>query len=213
MKKLFEEFKEYENLWEDAPTEEPKATEPEEPEEEEDEQEVEEQKLRDELNLSTEEEVIAWYKQHNYRVEISYPGYTDTWDEDRWDPNSDYGHYTVTKSKSYDDFEYEIDVEEALEFVWDKIIWNEEKYLTPTYLDKVVKKLQRQSLRWEKDRAPQIAADAKEFLSDYQRVRDFCDKWDDDELLTCFVASRLDSFEYYYEEIFRSHYYDEAHGW
>ena len=205
MKKLHEEFKEYESLWEDISTEEPGVEKAESTE-----MEVEKQKLMDELELETEEEVIAWWKQHNYYVEVEYPAYTDSWEEDAWDPESQYGHYTIPKSEHHDDFVYHVDVEDALDFVWENIIFNDDKYLTSAYLDRAVKKLQKQA--FFKDRLPQIAEGAQKLLADYEKVKAFYEKWDDEDILKCFAATHLDSFEYYYAEEFKDYYYDQAHN-
>lgn len=211
MKNLFEEFKEYESLWEDTEVPETDDSKVEiDVKDEEEELTIKEQKekLRQELGLSSSvEEALDNFP---YDFEIEYGGYTDTWEEDRWDPNSPSGHYTVTKSKYHEPRTVFVDPKDALEFVYESIVGGDDKYLTPAYLAKEVKRIKAGLLSWNKDRAPEIEEKANRFLSEYNKVRELYDNsYDAEDLLRTFIADNLDTFVYYYEPLFAEHFADE----
>jgi hypothetical protein len=180
------------------------------------ERDAEAKKIRDELGLSDSlEDALDWCKNHGYTVDISYDGYTTDWEEDRWDSNSSYGHYTVSKSRYHEPFEYSVDPEDALDFVWDHIIADDEKYLTPAYLDKAIKDRLAKLPKWQSNRAPEIKADAQKLLSEYNKVNDFYeryDDYDDYDLFLTFIVDRLEYFAGYYEPLFLEYYSDRAHN-
>lgn len=87
--KLHEEFNEYENMWEDT-------------------------KALEEA-VDPVDEVLN--KTPDY--ELEYEGFDSEWSEDKFDPNSWYGHYTVDGTDHYNDFTYKIDAGSLFEYLVD----------------------------------------------------------------------------------------------
>ena len=183
MKKLYEEFKLYENLWEEAEV----------PEKEAD--------PFEEFNLSSSVEIAL--ANFPYDFEIEYDGYTDTWDEDRFDPESAHGHYTVSKSRYYDNFTYEISPEDVLEDLTENFI---PKYLAPDFIEKAIKRIKSEFI--SSSHAGKIEAEIRALYADYQKLEELCGE--DCEKLNIFVADHLDTFFYIFESVFQEEYKDRA---
>lgn len=135
-----------------------------------------------EFNLSSSvEEALSNFSQD---FELEYSGYLDEWDEDRWDPNSDYGHYTVRKSKYYDDYTYSLSPETVFEDVID--------YIWGSNLDKYAK-----------------TESEKELVAKFEKLQDLCED-PEDVRLDIFVADHLDWFFDMFYNRFRSAYKEIA---
>ncbi len=185
MKKLYEEFKLYENLWEEAEvpeTEDPYA----------------------EFNLSSSvEEALANYP---YDFEIEYDGYTDNWEEDAWDYDSQ-SHTTISRSRRYDDFTYEVSPEEIFEILRDFII---DKYINkPGYIEKALKAYASGFI--SPDLATEGVADLRKVVADYQKFQEL---WKTDETagdkLDIYIADHLDAFFVLFYAPIQKRYRDRA---
>ena len=132
--RLHEEFKEYENLWDDAPLTEDKEfrsewarlqstaegraelanllkTDP-----------TQWRKLK---NADTAVDPVAILKKKIGTISLEYDGFSDDWSEMVSDPGSDYGYYERCGSRSIPDYIYEADITDVLE-VLDDLVYDDE---------------------------------------------------------------------------------------
>lgn len=131
--RLHEEFKEYENLWDDASLTEDKefrsewarlkST-------EEGRAELDNlfktdtakwRKLRDD---DAAVDPVAVLKKKIGTIELEYDGFKDEWSEMVGDPGADYGYYERSGSRSIPDYTYRADIEDVLE-VLDDLIYDD----------------------------------------------------------------------------------------
>ena len=198
MRKLYEEFKLYENLWEDV----------EEPQEGEKEKTVTSEDPYAEFNLSaSEEEALAAYTEP---FEIEYDGFNIEWDEDRWDPNSAYGHYSVSKSSSINDFTYEVDPED----MYDTLVSMVHKHVVKTNnIEKVLNIYKKSVGFWSEASAESSVAAYRDMLFDYQKLVKICAEDPDEgaeEKQYIFIADRLDEFFVLFYPFIQKYYKDSA---
>ena len=171
MKKLHEEFKLYENLWEEA--EAPATNDP-----------------YAEFNLSSSvEEALENYP---WDFEIEYDGFTDNWEEDSWDYER-HEYTSIPRSKSYRDFTYEVSPEELWEVLRDLII---DQYIyKPGYIEQAIKHYKSGFGSWAQDSAEAAAEDLRKVVADYQKFQEL---WKTDETagdkLDIYIADHLDDF-------------------
>ena len=153
-----------------------------------------------EFNLSPSVDVALNNYPKNY-FELEYDGFTDEWEEDRFDPNSWYGHYTVSKSREVDAFSYTLDAVDVLETLEDSIL---PKYFTPETAEKAITRYRARFGNYNKSAAEKGEAAMRKLLADYQKVYALCYENDDDEdmeKLSIFVADHLDEFfDLFYDE-------------
>lgn len=187
MKKLYEEFKLYENLWEEAEapaTEDPYA----------------------EFNLSSSvEEALANYP---WDFEFDYTGYTVNWEEDSWDYERG-EHTTIPRSRRYDDFTYEVAPEDLFETLRDIII---DEYIDkPGYIEKAIKHYKSGFGSWAQDRAEESAADLRKIVADYNKFQEL---WKTDETagekLDIYIADHLDEFSVLFDLPLKEYYEESA---
>lgn len=160
-----------------------------------------------EFNLSASVDTALNGYPKNY-FEIEYEGFTDEWEEDRFDPNSWYGHYTVSKSRDVDDFSYTLDPGDVLETLeWDIL----PDYTTPESIEKVIKRYRARFGKYNISAADKGEASMRKLMTDYQKIYTLCNEEDDDmEKLSIFVADRLDDFfDLFYDE-FKDKYEESA---
>ena len=190
MKKLFEEFKEYENLWEDVSTEGPEAKSAADP--------------YAEFNLSNSvEEALDNFPDD---FEIVYDGYTANWEDDAWDYERE-EHTTVSRSRKYDDFTYRVSAKDVWEVLRDSII---DEYIDkPGYLEKAFKYYASEFLSpsW----ADESIADLKKVVADYKKLQEL-QKTDDEagDKTDIYIADQLDSFFVLFELPLKEYYKDLA---
>lgn len=187
MKKLYEEFKEYENLWEEAEapaTEDPYA----------------------EFNLSSSvEEALANYP---WDFEIDYDGYTVNWEEDSWD-YTNHNHTTIPRSRRYNAFTYSVSPKELWETLRDFLI---DEYIDkPGYIEKAIKHYTSSFGSWSQDRAEESAAGLRKVVADYQKFQKI---WETDETagdkLDIYIADHLDDFFVLFELPLMEYYEERA---
>ncbi len=158
-----------------------------------------------EFNLSA--SVEAALANYSYDFEIEYDGFTDEREEDQNDPNSRYGHYTVTKSREYDDYSYSVPVEDILEDLMTDIIPDN---LNSNYIERAIKR-RIAELRYSayKDTAE---SEIRKLIADYQKLEALCEKSGDEdyEKLEIFVADHLDDFFVIFYPAFQEKYRDQA---
>lgn len=158
-----------------------------------------------EFNLSTSvEEALDNY---SYDFEIEYAGFTDEWEEPRFDPSSWYGYYTVTKSREYGDYSYSVPIEDILEDLMTEII---PENLNSSYIEKAIKRrIAELEYSAYKDTAE---SEIRKLVADYQKLEALCEKSDDEdyEKLEIFVADHLDEFFVIFYPVFQEKYRDQA---
>ena len=161
-----------------------------------------------EFNLSTSVDTALNKYPKDY-FEIEYEGFTDEWEEDRFDPNSWYGHYTVSKSRDVDDFSYTLDPIDVLETLECDILPD---YTTPESLEKVIKRYRARFGKYNTSAADKGEASMRKLMADYQKIYALCEEGNDDdnEKLSTFVADHLDDFfDLFYDE-FKDKYEESA---
>lgn len=187
MKRLFEEFKNYENLWEAV--EEVPATKGEE--------------LDKEFELSASWE-RAWDTCPS-TFELEYDGFIEDWAQDSWDPESPYGYTTISRTTEYDDYTYEITDEQlldSLKYILDK------KRLTPAKIDKVIKELTRP---YKFSSYTEVIEKAKKLIADYQKLAAICEQ---DESLSekpeIFIIDHMEDFFFVFNEDIKEYFEGDA---
>jgi hypothetical protein len=190
--KLYEEFKEYENLWEDAEyrseyarlmaTPEGRA-------------ELNKMPLEKRLELRKADKDVDPVEialKKKAKVELEYDGFEDEWSEFHNDPMSDYGFYETAHASSCDDFTFEVEPGDMLEFLLEFITEcvdngtapNNELINTYKELDKAY-------------------AETTEYVAEKQAL----------EALSLFVVENLEAFvEMFYDRI-KEHYEEQAMEW
>ncbi len=152
--KLYEEFKLFENMWDDHLTEEKEFR-------------SEYAKListpegRAELNNMMKNDRKKWLElvdadkavdqveqalKNAKDIELEYEGFSDDWFEDRFDPGSWWGHYQDEGSCYYPDYTYKVDARDMLETLGVTIL---PKYAAKFANNELVKEWQRLDKAWE----------------------------------------------------------------
>ena len=138
--------------------------------------------------------------------ELEYEGFVDDWEEDRFDPDSRYGHYTVSKSTAYDDHSYSVSAYEIFETLADSIIPRNMK-LSWFAKNRIQKK--EHELRYSSSKEAVISK-LKKLVEDYYKLEALCTELDDPEKLDIFIADNLETFfELFYDEL-EDYYMEEA---
>lgn len=189
MKRLFEEFKKYENLWE-AVEEAP---------------ESKEDEIDREFELSASVEIAL--NNYPYNFELKYDGFRDDWEEDSWDPESLYGHTTISRTTLYDDYTYEVSPEDVLDSLLENILPKDK--LTPAKIEKAINKLTRQ-YRFSSYKT-QVVNKARKIIADYQKLEALCEQKEGlEEKLEIYVADQLEDFFLVFYNDLKELYADEA---
>jgi hypothetical protein len=188
MKKLFEEFKTYESLWEDV-------------------EEVPEDKgdsIDKEFELSASWEIAMDTCPESF--ELEYDGYIEDWEQDAWDYEAS-RYTTVSRATEYDDYTYEVYTEELLRVLMRDILVKQN--LTPAKIAEVVKKIESQ-YRYSAYKA-QAVNKAKKLISDYQKLEALYEKDNSlEEKLEIFVIDHLEDFFFIFNEDIKEYYEDDA---
>ena len=161
-----------------------------------------------EFNLSPSVDAALNKYPKNY-FELEYDGFTDEWEEDRFDPNSWYGHYTVSKSREVDDYSYTLDAVEVLETLENDIL---PEYSTPEAVEKAISRYRARFGKYNKSAADKGEVAMRKLMADYQKIYTLCDEDSDGDMekLSTFVADNLDDFfDLFYDE-FKEQYEDTA---
>ena len=135
----------------------------------------------------------------NY-FELEYDGFTDEWEEDRFDPKSWYGHYTVSKSREVDDYSYTLDAVDVLETLENDIL---PEYSTSELIEKAITRYRARFGKYNNSAADKGEAAMRKLMTDYQKIYALCDIDSDADMekLSTFVADRLeDFFDLFYDE-------------
>jgi hypothetical protein len=91
--KLYEEFNEYEKMWDSSSKD----------------------TLQEEQTIDPVDEILKTYDD----FEFDYDGWTEDGFEDHFNPFSSYGHYQTSKTYNYDDFTYKIGAVDMFELLVD----------------------------------------------------------------------------------------------
>ena len=187
MKKLFEEFKTYESLWEaveEAPV-------------------TKGDEIDKEFELSASWE-IAWDTCPK-TFELEYDGYIEDWEQDAWDYDASQ-YTTVSRTTEYDDYTYEITDEQlldSLKYILDK------KRLTPAKIAEVVKKIESQ-YRYSAYKA-QVVSEAKKLIADYQKLAAICEQDESlSEKLEIFIIDHIEDFFFVFNDDIKEYYENDA---
>lgn len=198
MKKLFEEFKIYENLWESEAATEEKA------EATEVNPAVEE--LTKKYNLSASvEAALAKYREP---FSIDYDEMIDEWEEDAWDYRAG-NHTTRTRSNHLDAFTYKVKADD----VFDKLIYEFlEEYQVRDQLEDTIKRLKKE-YRYS-DYASRMEPVFTKLVNEYLELAEFDEAADTDydleELSYIYVADNLEDFFELFYDVFQEEYKEEA---
>ncbi len=123
--------------------------------------------------------------------ELEYGGFTDDWYEDRWDPNSSYGHYQDTGTTRHGDFTYAVEASDMYEYIGSELLSIEKNHNKSPY----VKEYFRLSDIWDATPINTVEADEAE------------------EAMNLYLAQNLDEFFKIYEKEIHDHYMEDAYDW
>ena len=104
--------------------------------------------------------------------ELEYEGYDYDWDEDKFDPNSQYGHYQVAHTSRLDDFVYTVDATSLYETVFDIL---QEKVEGPVESDLMKKCKELMQAWWKASEAEEAKHLAAVELFVAQNLEEFAD--------------------------------------
>lgn len=102
--KLHEEFKEYENLWEASE------------------------------NLKEAVDPVDEVLKQTPDYELEYEGFDEDWYQDKWNPNSLYGHDQDYGTYHYNDFTYTVDAESLFEYLIDMLQTKAQEPITSDFM-------------------------------------------------------------------------------
>ena len=187
--KLHEEFKLYENLWEET-SEAPKA-------------EVTVEELTKKYNLST--TVEAALAEYSEPFEIDYDDMVDEWEEDAWDYQAG-NHTTIAKSRNIDAFTYEVSVDDVFDKLVDEFL---KEYRLLNQLEYTIKRLKKE-YRFN-NYAARMEPILRELVNDYIELSELCKKnYELVELPYIFVADNLENFFELFYNVFQEEYQEDA---
>lgn len=124
-------------------------------------------------------------------IELEYEGFNDDWFEDRFDPNSNYGHYQVTGSTGYNDFTYKVEAGDLFDFI-EEYCLSEEK---------------------DSSKSPEVAEYLR--LKNIYEATDFGTEESDEafDAMNLYLAQNLEKFFEVYEKDVYDYFEEQAQEW
>lgn len=122
--------------------------------------------------------------------ELEYGGFDREWHKDHWDPNSDYGHYTVDGADYYDDFTYKVEATDMFEYLTTCLEQEKNPGRSP-----FIKEYFRLTDIWEA--APDYSIESTEA----------------EDAMNLYLINNIDEFFKIYEEDIYDHFQEDAYDW